>query len=214
MEVDRLIRRFPRLYHMASFDSWPSIDRHGLLSTSALLDLFEVRGTERAAIESQWRPHSITIEHPVHGRALVRDQIPLRRPEHLAERLTGGLTPNDWYRLLNKHVFFWVDEAHLAGLLGARAYRDSPQTVLTVDTRRLVERHRERVRLSSINSGSLLRGGALRGPETLRALADYDRPYVIELCVLNGVPDIDQLALSVEHRWPDGRRVRLLPERS
>ena len=35
---------YPPLYHMAAEGSWPSIQRHGLLSTSALLDLYEVCG--------------------------------------------------------------------------------------------------------------------------------------------------------------------------
>jgi hypothetical protein len=39
-----LIGRSPRLYHMAEADTWDSIREHGLLSTSALLDLFEIKG--------------------------------------------------------------------------------------------------------------------------------------------------------------------------
>ena len=39
-----LAQRWPRLYHMAEAGSWESVKRHGLLSTTALLDLFEVSG--------------------------------------------------------------------------------------------------------------------------------------------------------------------------
>ena len=42
MEIERLISRYPTLYHMAEDGSWESIQRHGLLSTSALLDRFEI----------------------------------------------------------------------------------------------------------------------------------------------------------------------------
>jgi len=64
---------------MAEAGSWPSIRRHGLLSTSALLDLFEVTGVERVRLESQRRPETVKIEHPEHGEALIRDQKPLRK---------------------------------------------------------------------------------------------------------------------------------------
>ena len=105
MDQERFVRRFPRLYHMASFESWPLIERHGLLSTSALLDLFEVEDAQRGAIESEWRSASIPIVHPVYGTAVVRDQLPLR-PDLLARCLLDGLLPRDlvpspeWTRLL------------------------------------------------------------------------------------------------------------------
>ena len=49
-ELSELLRHCPTLYHMAEGGSWPSIQRHGLRSTSALLDLFEVDGARREAI--------------------------------------------------------------------------------------------------------------------------------------------------------------------
>lgn len=190
---------------MAHFGSWPSIERYGLLSTSSLLDLFQIHRPERHRIESQWRSKSIPIEHPDHGRAVVRDQLPLR-PDLLARCLTDGMTPEDWYRTLNAHVFFWVDEPHLDTLLNARAYRDLPQTVLVLDTARLLERHLPAVRLSSINSGSILRGGAPRGRGTFLPVSEHRMPRLVELCVVGGVPDVRKLALSVEQLAPDGGR--------
>ena len=50
---------YPRLYHMAEVNSWDSIQRHGLLSTSALLDFFGYSGPERERIESARRPVSV-----------------------------------------------------------------------------------------------------------------------------------------------------------
>ena len=44
---EEFVRRYPRLYHMAQVGSWPSIERNGLLSTSALLDLFQIKGEAR-----------------------------------------------------------------------------------------------------------------------------------------------------------------------
>jgi len=52
MDVSELIERYPRLYHATHMDAWPGIAAHGLLSTSALLDLFEIHGSRRFAIEA------------------------------------------------------------------------------------------------------------------------------------------------------------------
>ncbi len=60
MELDDLIRTFPRVHHMAHADSWDEIRRHGLLSTTALLDLFEIQEPERARIRSRRRPESVS----------------------------------------------------------------------------------------------------------------------------------------------------------
>jgi hypothetical protein len=49
---ERLASRYPVLFHMAEDGSWESIRERGLLSTSALLDLFEVEAEERFASES------------------------------------------------------------------------------------------------------------------------------------------------------------------
>ena len=74
---EELAQAYPRLYHMADAQSWESIRKHGLLSTSSLLDLYEVKEKERADIEIRRRPDSVPILHDKHGRAVVRDQKPL-----------------------------------------------------------------------------------------------------------------------------------------
>ena len=43
---------YPRLYHLTHVDNWDLIRRIGLLSTSALLDLFGIDGKSRRALES------------------------------------------------------------------------------------------------------------------------------------------------------------------
>jgi hypothetical protein len=53
--IDEFAATYPQLYHLAEAGSWPSIERHGLLSVSALLDLFEVDGNRREELESQVR---------------------------------------------------------------------------------------------------------------------------------------------------------------
>ncbi|WP_437659949.1 DUF7002 family protein [Sorangium sp. So ce1182] len=202
---ETLAMHYPRLYHMAEAGSWPGIMRHGLLSTSALLDLFEVSGPDRDAIESTHRPGSLTITHPMHGAAVIRDQKPMS-DKALRRALGGSLSPAEWYRLLNGMVFFWLTEKRLKRLLEAVEYRDKRQTVLTIDTARLLERHGHRVRLSPMNSGNTRPYPHPRGRDTFLPLSEY--PFesrrmrrlepAVELTVEYSAPDIRDVVLHVE----------------
>lgn len=131
----------PRLFHMAEAGSHASILENGLLSTSALLDLFEAAGEERHRIESCRRPEMVELHHPEHGTALIRDNKPINE-KSLAKCLTD-MTMREWYETLNCRVFFRVDEKRLAKLLNARAYRGRNHLILEIDTKKLVERHHE-----------------------------------------------------------------------
>ncbi len=201
-ELAELIRDCPTLYHMAERGSWPSIRRHGLLSTSALLDLYEVRGAEREAIENRRRPEGVTVEHPALRPARVRDQKPMD-DAGLRMCLLDGLTPKDWYRCLNARVFFWLTRERLLRLLNARPYRGAEHDVLELDTAALVAAHRPAIRLSPINSGTTKpfpSTASKRGRDTFLPIAEY--PYarwraggrkpgerVVELTVDYAVPD-------------------------
>jgi hypothetical protein len=189
---------------MAAEGSWSGIERHGLRSTTALLDLFEVRGERRTELESRHRPECVSIEHPSYGRAVIRDQKPMDDPG-LRRALTDGLAPTDWYRILNKKVFFWLTRERLTKLRTARAYRDKRQTVIVVDTRRLLERNHERVVLSPMNSGCTKPMAHPRGLNTFLPLSDY--PYqdrerrglepIVELAVESLVQEIHAVILTV-----------------
>lgn len=173
MDAETLIKNHPRLYHMADKDAWPSIQRHGLLSTTALLDLFEVKGKEREALESAHRPESVTITHPTHGRAVVRDQKPMSDSGLL--RCLSGVSPVEWYRILNRKTFFWLTEERLHRLLGAGAYREEVHCVLTVDTKALISSHHDQITLSPINSGCTKPMPHPRGKDCFLRIKDY--PY-------------------------------------
>jgi hypothetical protein len=200
LDFERLISRYPTLYHMAEDGNWESIQRHGLLSTSALLDRYEVKGEERLAIESARRPEIIRIEHPEHGAAFIRDNKPMQ--QKALERCLSEMTPREWYEHLNRRVFFWVEWKRLLKLLGARAYRDRPHLVLEVDAAGLLDRHADRVSLSPINSGATFAlGPAPRGPDTFRRIADHPNGKpIVELSVDYAVPDIAEFTLRVR-RW-------------
>lgn len=199
---------FPRLYHVAEVGSWPNIQRHGLLSTTALLDLFEMDGDRRRALEEEHRPESVPIDHADHGVAIIRDQKPLSMTR-LSSCLTG-MTPTEWLRQLNRLVFFWPSEKRLDTFLQAGANRDRPHDVLVIDTRALVERHQRDITLSAINSGATGRAGAARGPNTFQPLRffDYDSPQqrkrgIAEVAVDYAVPDVEAMVLRIERRRND-----------
>jgi hypothetical protein len=213
-ELD-LIAIYPRLFHLAEDGSWESIERHGLLSTSALLDLHGVAGAERAAIELARRPQSVSIAGQGLQPAVVRDQKPMTASA-LEKCLTGGVTPRDWFEILNGRVFFWLSKRRVTRLLGARAYRERPQIVLTVDTRSLVDSYRDRIELSPINSGATIYNPAPRGRSTFVPISDY--PFddwakkrgrdnaVVELVVRGGVPDIRLHVVAVQRFEKDRRQ--------
>ncbi len=204
MELGELSARYPKLWHMAEAGSWPGIREHGLLSTTALLDLYGVEGEERHRIESRSRPEIVPLDHRELGTSLVRDNKPLQ--ETVLRRCIQGMEHEQWYETLNRRVFFWVTRDRLLKLLGARPYKDRPHLVLEVDTASLLERHAESVTLSPINSGATFAmNPAPRGPNTFQRIANYptDRP-VVELAVDYSVPDIEDLVLSAS-RW-EGQR--------
>lgn len=169
MTVDELCRTYPRLYHMAEAAAWPSIQQHGLLSTSALLDLYEVPDPERSVIEITQRPDFVSVAHPKLGTALVRDQKPMSDAGLL--RALKDMTPSAWYKLLNGKVFFWVNEDRLAKLVGTYRHRDN--IVLVLDTAKVMARHAAATTLCPINSGFTRRFPQPRGSDTFRAIADY-----------------------------------------
>jgi hypothetical protein len=206
---DLLWTLYPYLWHMAEPGSWPSIRQRGLLSTSALLDEYGIDAATRAAIESRRRPSSVPVRRAGLPDAVIRDQRPMSDGA-LVKCLRDDLTPADWYRMLNERTFFWLSRARLRRLLEARAYRGRPQTILTLETRSLVEAHSDQIELSPINSGSTIFNPVPRGLRTFLPIEEYDfeawrrkRPVVeavVELVVRRGVPDVRDHVLCV-HDW-------------
>jgi hypothetical protein len=205
--VDELCFKYPLVWHMAEDGTWPSIAANGLLSTSALLDLYGYAGETRAAVESHYRPTSVSINAHGHPTVVIRDQGPIHEPT-LRRVLTDGLQPSDWYRMLNERVFFWVSERRLETLLQAKRYRDSAHTIVVVDTRKLLNAHEPDVTLCPMNSGNTMMIAMPRGTDTFAPLASY--PYherrkaglepVVELAVKEGVANIETVAVRAERR--------------
>lgn len=196
MTVDEFVDKQPELYHMCECNSWTSIQKYGLLSVSALLDLYEYDSARRNPIESQWRPRKVRISHPQHGTAVIRDQKPMP-PDALKECLIEGITPSAWYELLNSRIFFWVGTERLNRMLTANAYINQVQWVITVGTRALLERYANRVSLTAFNTGFAF-DKRPRGINTFKSLDDWPRMReVAELAVDFGITDIAEITKSV-----------------
>ncbi len=222
--AEELIERYPVLYHMAAYGSWPSIKKHGLLSTSALLDLFEITDPLRTNLLTTQRRTSVPISHAIHGAAILRDQKPLSE-KNLSRCLTDCDAPT-WYRILNGRVFFWLNRERLLTLMSASEYVGKPHTVLEVATAKLLPECMDRIELAHMNTGNTRPFPHPRGRSTFRNLSDYpyeDRrrlaPYsaVVELTVAGGGQDIRDYVRKVEHGKVTGgkyRRMELLFERN
>lgn len=207
MDIEQLIRRHPKLYHMSEEGSWLSIQQHGLLSTSALLDLYEKKGQERAAIESQVRTTNIPIQHPKYGKAVIRDQAPLcDKPEKgiYLEQCLVGVTIQEYCKFLNRKSFFWAQIKPLNWML--KAYRFKAQWVIVVNTASLLSRHADKISLSHMNSGSIL-NGQKRGIDIFKSISDYNYLKVWELAVEYSMPDIVEFTISIEE-WRGNKKIR------
>jgi hypothetical protein len=203
VNANELAGRYPTLYHMAEEANWPGIQDRGLLSSSALLDLYGYSGADRERLEGRWRPEKATIRRQGLPPAIIRDQKPLN-PNQLAPLLRGGMTVEDWYRLINRKVFFWAEWKRLDWLLGARAYRGEPHVVIKVDTRTLIDQCAGRTTLTSMNSGSALpsSSGAPAPPRGLDTFVPLDSfssgRAIVEVAVDGKVDGFASVANSAE----------------
>jgi hypothetical protein len=128
----------------------------------------------------------------------------------LKRALRNGLTPAQWYEILNQKVFFWPTPQRLQTMLDAKAYRGKRHTILVVDTLSLLKSHLPKVLLSPINSGATKPFPHERGLETFLPLEDYpylarrhargDDNAIAEVAVPGAVSNITQLVITVEER--------------
>lgn len=204
ISIDELVRHYPSLYHTAEVSAFESIERFGLLSTTAILDLVRYGATERKKIEDQPRRQSVALEYDDGGQFVIRDQRPLSASK-LAGCLQDGITVEEWCRLLNRKVYFWVDKRRVTTLLSAAPYKDREHLVFEVDTRSLVEAHKSDVTLAAMNTGSTNPIAHKRGKSTICSLDSFpyqDRlkrrlPVAVELCIDYSVPSIFDHVIAV-----------------
>ena len=128
---DEFADAYPILFHISLAQDVEQVMRHGLLSTSALLDRCEVNGEQRFNIESCQRPRSMPISHSVHGEFLINDQAPMNAAA--LSKCLIDLSPEQWCRSLNRRVFFWPTQGRLAKHIGAKLADGRPKIVFSFE---------------------------------------------------------------------------------
>lgn len=205
MHVDNLVGTYPQLFHMAERGTWNSIRERGLLSASAVLDLFGVNGRLRRGYEMEQRREMLSVLPGNPDQIVLRDQKPMP-PDRLRTALIDGTTPEEWYRLINGKVFFWAERARLLRLLKARDYRKKEHDVLTIDTQSLLKAHSDRTWLCHMNSGNTWPVPHARGKDIFQRIPAYPakkngKPVktVVEVVVDGSVSDMANHVMAV-HR--------------
>lgn len=207
--TEDLIARHPQVFHVASAASWPSIKAHGLLSTAGLLDLHRVGPQERERLLRHKREQSTQLSTPGVGVAVIRDQKPLK---FISRKIESTSSMEQFLEALNSRVFLAPTRDRLERLLNAREYQRSPQVVLTVDTRALVSRYEQVIRLCRFNSGACTQvNHPVRGHESWQSISsypydEYRRRYngvaLVEVTVTRSVPDVLEMTTNVEEFVP------------
>jgi hypothetical protein len=206
MDVEELIARHPRVFHTMSATAWPSVQRHGLLSTQRLIDLFGLNAAARDRLLSAPRKQSTVLRAPGLPPAVIRDQKPMK---FITEKIDPQSSLTEYLASINSRVFFWASPERLDRLRQAKEYRTEDQVVLHVDTRTLIERHGPRIELGRLNSGAVTqKNHPLRGHRSWSPIPDYPydqyrRQYgrdgaLVEVTVLDAVPDILDLTNKIE----------------
>ncbi|MCW5746461.1 MAG: hypothetical protein KIT36_09705 [Alphaproteobacteria bacterium] len=201
-------RPIARVYHLAEADNWPSIERHGLLSARALLDLPGVSADDRRRVAGHRAARTVLANGTV-----VRDQSPM--PPAALRGCLHGMTPAQWYALLNAKVFFWIDRARLDRHL--HACRRSAQVLMVLDAAALLDVHAARASVTPFNTGNARRRPASRGRATFvpyrtwcesgwrhEAEALGTRPRSpshppAELAIADAVPDALRFVIELHH---------------
>jgi hypothetical protein len=182
------------------------IQKHGLLSSSKLVELFEVPEPRRTQLLSAQRKESEILSHPTHGTATLRDQKPLSAKN--LDRCLHDCDPASWYRILNDRVFFWLDRQRLITLMSAAEYANKEHTVLQIDSSHILKSYEDQIELAHMNTGNTRPFPHPRGRDTFRSLKEYDYARrrkladysaIVELTVKGGVTDIHKAVNRVEH---------------
>lgn len=199
MTAEEFIARYPVLYHRSPSVNAAGISRHGLLSVTALLQLYAVGAKRAAAIERDRAKVGILVkppnEHPDWPPILIGDQHQIN-PAQMAAAL-DGVTPEEWRKELNARVFFWPTVERLA--VHQKAYAAMPSVLYEIDSAKLLTRHGERLRVARINTGFFRRTPAMRSRATYQRLADFRhdaKNRIAEVSVLDGVPDFAECLRS------------------
>lgn len=222
MDANKFVDLYPRLYHMAQGGAWPSIQRHGLLSTSAIVDLYNVDSSLRVAIATNVRRESVSLTDPDLGTMTIRDQRPMK---FLDECLEPGASRLAFLSAINTRIFFFPGNSGLYRLMGAKLYRDLPQTVIEFDTRAVVEAFGHVAELAPYNTGSMhVPTAPIRSAAVFKPISEYPYDFwekkrrhsstepVSEFTLPYSMPQAEEFVLKAQ-TWVGGASTETLYER-
>jgi hypothetical protein len=153
-------------------------------------------------------------------RLMVEPCSATRSPSTKSTALEDGLTPPEWYRLLNRKVFFWGPESRLGILRSAREYEADRQTIVVVDATQLVDRHGDRILLCHMNSGATQPMAWPRGTKTFLPIDEYPlaerrkkygvKGAVAEVTVDYAVPDLREFVVEAYEAGGGRQKLKLV----
>ena len=171
MTPSELAALHPRLYHITSVGSWELISRIGLLSTYSLLAKFGGDEARVAELTKKRRPKCVQLSHESFGDIQISDNLPLSEKK-LLSCLDDGILPSQWFEMLNRRVFFWVDRKKIDGMANSNGGRKRSLEVLEFDTLSLASDNFKNTEITRFNTGNTNHKAAQRGLGTFSRLAD------------------------------------------
>jgi hypothetical protein len=193
MFKDDFVQKYKTVFHLAEAGTWSKIKEHGLLSTQKLVERHPFTDAERTKILTECR------RSPIRKFGItIRDQKPMRE-KMLRRVLKDGITPSEWYRFLNRKVFFWTTEDRLSRFFAT--YKEERCLVLAIPSVRLLDRYENDISLCRINSGTVRSVTHYRDFKSFMPFKDFvesSRNRPVELTIPLAVYDIRELVSSVK----------------
>jgi hypothetical protein len=189
VDISAFNRHFPKLYHLTFAANQASIETNGLMSASALADLYAFTAEERKAIVVDRR---LCIQE-LRGIA-IRDQLPAQ--ESRMKTCLVNITIPDWLAVLNSKIFFFPSLQKASKFIAA--YADYDNIILEVDTAALLATHATEITLSRMNTGAFIFNPKPRGRDSFIPLADYvfktKRDVPAEITINAPIPNIAEIS--------------------
>ena len=161
MNVTELAEHFPHLWHVTFAGGWEGIERRGLLRAADV-------DPEEADV---FRPEVKTVGAEDGSEVTLRDQVCSRADPTSS---LDGITPAEWWNLINSRVYFFQTEDGADKLRVAYLSQGHAQEVLKIRTQAALQPVADDVEVTTVNAGVFPRTkGPSRGPSTFMPLADF-----------------------------------------
>ena len=198
MDVAQLCSRFPKLWHVTFAGGWNGMQQQGLL-----------RAVDVDPIGSQELRLDVKRIRTPAGTVTLRNQI---RSRIDPTPNLDGVTPSQWWRLINGRVYFFCRRAQAEVLTQSYLQQNFDQEVIEFDTQSLLEQLNAQVEITTVNAGVFPRAkGPTRGRATFIALSDHaliDASKIKEITVTQAFPlPISSVVAVVRHESHGGKVV-------